>query len=132
MKPTFVGRFHCIVRGGYPEWNLEMTDVSTIISTRRFICLLGTLVALVVADGLLSQFLVGSGLGTESNPFLMGWVSDSGFLYLKLAGALLCALILWDIYKSWSRLAILATSVFVMLYTGIVYWNIMVFFTTYA
>ena len=76
-----------------------MTDVSTIIRTRRFICLLGTLIALVVADGLLSQFLIGSGLGTESNPLIISWVSDSSFLYLKLAGALLCALILWDIYK---------------------------------
>ncbi len=109
-----------------------MTDVSTIIRTRRFICLLATLVALVFADGLLSQFLVGSGLGMESNPFMMGFISDSSFLYLKLAGALLCALILWDIYKSRSRVAISASSVFVMLYTGIVYWNIIVFITTYA
>ena len=109
-----------------------MTDVSTAIRTRRFICLLGTLVALVVADGLLSQFLVGSGLGTEGNPFLMGFVSDSSFLYLKLAGALLCALILWDIYKSSYRLAVFASSVFVILYTGIVYWNIIVFIAAYA
>jgi hypothetical protein len=109
-----------------------MTNVSTIIRTRQFICLLGTLVALVVADGLLSQFLIGSGLGTESNPFIAGWVSDSNFLYMKLAGALLCALILWDVYKSRHRLAILASLVFVTLYTGIVYWNIIVFITTNA
>ena len=105
-----------------------MTDIENAFRRRQFICLLVVLVALVVSDGLISQFLIRGGLGSEGNPFLLNWVNEPNFLSIKIAGALLCALILWDIYKHWSKLAIIASSVFVMLYTGILFWNITVFF----
>jgi hypothetical protein len=105
-----------------------MTDVKSIFRKRQFICLLAVLVALVVSDGLISQFLIRGGLGSEGNPFLLNWVTEPNFLSIKIAGALICALILWDIYKHWSKIAIIAGSVFVMLYTGILFWNITVFF----
>ena len=89
--------------------------------------LLLTLIALVVSDGLISQFIVRHGLGREGNPFLQTFVSEGNFLLIKLAGALLCALILWNIYKTRPRVALISTLSFVILYTGILYWNLGVF-----
>ena len=92
--------------------------------------LLGTLVALIVADGLISVFLVRYGFGRESNPFLESFIGEPVFIVIKGLGALLCALILWDIYRQWPKLALIATSCFVVLYTGIVLWNVLVLFIT--
>jgi len=104
-----------------------MTDGKNVIRTRQFICLLIILVALVISDGLISQFLIRSGIGSEGNPFLMNWVTEPNFIAIKIIGAFLCALILWDIYKHWSKIAIFTSSVFVILYAGILIWNIIVF-----
>ena len=89
---------------------------------------LSLLVALVAADGLISQFLVRSELGQEVNPFLVNLVTDGDFLGIKVAGGLLCALVLWDIYKQRQKLAVVGSLGFVALYTGIVLWNLYVFF----
>lgn len=103
----------------------------SIVRTREFPCLLGVLFALVVADGVITQYLVMNNLGIEGNPFLTAWVHKDRFLYIKILGAIFSAIILWDIYKRWSKLAISASIVFVVIYTGIVYWNIGVFVATY-
>ncbi len=92
--------------------------------------LLAALIALVVSDGLLSNFLVRAGLGREGNPFLETLVGEWNFLVIKVFGALLSALILWDIYKRRSKLAVTTTLCFVVLYAGIVLWNLYVFFIT--
>ena len=85
--------------------------------------LLGLLVGFGILDGVLSHFLITDGLARESNPFLMAIVGETIFLILKVAGMLLCAFILWDIYKRYPRLAMIATSVFVVAYGVIVLWN---------
>ena len=85
--------------------------------------LLGLLVLLNIADGVLTHFLVELDLGKEANPFLLQLVGEPGFLVLKVAGILLCALILWDIHRRHPRLAFMSTSVFVTIYVGIVAWN---------
>ena len=92
--------------------------------------LLLTLIALVVSDGLISQFIVRHGLGREGNPFLQTFVSEGNFLLIKLAGALLGALILWDIHRTRPTVALVLTLVFVILYTGVVFWNLGAFFIT--
>jgi hypothetical protein len=89
-----------------------------------------TLVALIVADGLISQFLIGNALGYEGNPFLASIAADDRFLLLKLAGGALAAIILWDIHKRRPKLALSFTVLFVALYTGIVFWNLTVFLVT--
>jgi hypothetical protein len=99
-----------------------------IVRTRIFPSLLGVLFALVVADGIISQYLVVNSLGIEGNPFLMAWVHEDLFLYVKIVGALLCVFVLWDIHKRWSKLAVSASVFFVMVYTCIVFWNLGVFF----
>ncbi len=85
--------------------------------------LLSLLVVLVTSDGLLTNFLLRDGLVREGNPFLQTIVGDTGFLILKVVGALLCALILWDIHKRYPKLAIISTSCFVVFYAAIVLWN---------
>ena len=89
---------------------------------------LSLLVALVAADGLISQFLVRSELGQEANPFLVNLVADGNFLGIKVAGGLLCGLVLWDVYKQRQKLAVVSSLGFVALYTGIVLWNLYMFF----
>ena len=104
----------------------------SIVRTREFPCLLGALFALVVADGVISQYLIMNNLGIEGNPFLTAWVHQDKFLYVKILGALVGVFILWDMYRQWSRLAVSASIVFVIVYTCIVYWNIGVFVTQSA
>ena len=82
------------------------------------------LVALVVADGIVSQFLVNYQLGYEWNPFLQALVGQDYFLLIKLAGALICVLILWDIHKTRPRAALASSLFFVVFYTVLVYWNV--------
>jgi hypothetical protein len=94
----------------------------------RFIYLLAAMVALIVVDGLVTQYLIRSKLGSEGNPFLESLVGEPIFIPLKFLGAVLCGLILWDIYKKWPRVALVATSCFVAIYTCIVFWNIACFF----
>jgi hypothetical protein len=89
----------------------------------RIKCLLIVLVILVIVDGLITQFVVGSGLGREGNPFLKGIVGESVFIPIKALGAGLCAFIIWDIHKHWAKMALIATVCFIVIYTGIVFWN---------
>jgi len=85
--------------------------------------LLGLLVVFVIADGLITQLLIRDGLAREGNPLLQPLVGESGFIILKAAGALLCAFILWDIYRRFPRVAVIATWCFVAAYGVIVLWN---------
>jgi hypothetical protein len=89
--------------------------------------LLVSLVLLVVADGLISQYIIAAGLGSEGNPFLQTLIDDAEFLPLKLGGALLVALILWDVHRRMPKLGLAASAACVLLYTGIVYWNLSIF-----
>ena len=89
--------------------------------------LLGLLVALVISDGLLTQFLVTNGVAREGNPFLEPIVGEAGFMVLKVVGALLCALILWDVHRRFPKVALIATSCFVVGYGVIVLWNLSIF-----
>ena len=94
--------------------------------------LLGALIALVVSDGLMSNFLIRDGLAREGNPFLKNLVGDGNFLVIKALAALLCALVLVDIYRQWPKLARGSTLCFVVLYAGIVLWNLCILFLTHV
>ena len=84
-------------------------------------------VLLSIADGLISRFMVINRFGVEANPFLQSWVSEEKFIFIKSLGALLAALLLWDIHKQNARLAHISTVFFVVAYSLIVFWNLMVF-----
>ena len=85
--------------------------------------LLGLLVVFVVLDGLLTRFLIDGNMAREGNPLLQGIVGENAFIAIKAAGALLCAVILWDVYKRYPRLGKIATWCGVVFYGGVVLWN---------
>ena len=89
--------------------------------------LLGLLIVFVISDGLVTNFLVNGGLAREGNPFLQHIVGETGFIILKAAGVLLCAVILWDIYKRVPKVALISTTCFVVFYAVIVLWNLSLF-----
>jgi hypothetical protein len=89
--------------------------------------LLGILVAFVVLDGFLTQFLIDRGLASEINPFLQPIVGETAFIVLKILGALLCAFILWDVYRHFPRVGIIAAWIAVLGYGGILLWNYSIF-----
>ena len=90
--------------------------------------LLGLLILFEISDGVLTHFLVINGLAREGNPLLRPIVGEFNFLVLKVVGVFICALILWDIYRRYPKLALMATSCFVVVYAGIVLWNLSLFF----
>jgi hypothetical protein len=90
--------------------------------------LIGIIAVLVVADGIITRFLITRELGTELNPFLKTLVMDERFLWFKIIGGLLVALILWDISRratAKGRLKRLTTTLYILfsLYLLIVLWN---------
>jgi hypothetical protein len=89
-----------------------------------------TLFCIIVADGLITQFLVTGGYGSEANPLLRVWVSHGWFLAIKVSGAFLVALLLWINYNVKPRLVYAITVVFLVLYTAILFWNLFVFLVT--
>lgn len=95
---------------------------------RRIGYLLGTLLSLVVADGIISQFLIKSGIGREGNPFLKSIVAEGNFLIVKMCGAIICVLILWNMARRVPRLVFIVSVSLVAVYTAILFWNIAVFF----
>lgn len=101
-----------------------MDDIARL---RKVEYLLGTLLSLIVADGLITQFLIKTGVGYEANPFLKVLVTESNFLVIKMCGAIFCVLILWNIAKRSPRLIFVVSLCFVILYTSLLLWNIAVF-----
>jgi len=98
------------------------------LNNRFFYLLLIVLVALVVADGVITRFLIMHQLGVEANPFLKAWVRSDLLLVLKLAGAAVAAFILWRIYKMRPKVALVATLIFTAAYALLIIWNIIVFY----
>ena len=92
--------------------------------------LLGILVVFVILDGLLTRYLVGGGMAREGNPLLQSLVGENAFIALKAAGALLCAFILWDVYRRFSKIAVVVTWCCVVFYGGILLWNSSLFLLT--
>jgi hypothetical protein len=93
------------------------------VKTIRFPFILLLLIALVVADGVITEFVVGSGLATECNPLMKLSLGEGNFIPLKICGGVLSALVLWDINRKHQRVAWQTSLVFIAIYTAIVYWN---------
>lgn len=99
----------------------------TILTAVRMRYILYLLLALVVADGILSNFLVIQNMGYELNPFLKDLVGGEYLLALKVCGALLAAVMLWSMYKRAPNTAAICSLGFVVFYTAILYWNTFAF-----
>lgn len=85
--------------------------------------ILGVLILMEVADGVLTNVLIKQGIAREANPFLVNIAGESGFMVLKIIGVILAVVILWDIHRRYPRLAFWTASFFLLFYSGIVAWN---------
>jgi hypothetical protein len=85
------------------------------------------LIFLVIADAPITNYLVGQGTVHELNPILRNLVGTHSFWVIKVIGALLCVLILWDIYRRHPKLALISSWCFVVAYLGIIIWNVSLF-----
>ena len=96
----------------------------TMFSSVRFRFVLMLLIGLILADGIITEYVIYSGMAWESNPFLRGFLSTGHLMLVKILGSCLVALFLASIYRQQPKMATIATWLFVLLYTGIVYWNL--------
>jgi hypothetical protein len=99
-------------------------------SNKIFFYLLIALVALIVADGIITRTLIMSNLAIESNPFLTAWVGTDMLLIIKLVGATGAAFILWRVSKIKPKISLAITCLFVVFYIGVIFWNLFVYFST--
>jgi hypothetical protein len=91
--------------------------------TRGIKFILGALILVEITDGILTNILIRRGIAREGNPFLINIAGENGFMILKIVGVLLAVVILWDIHRRYPRLAFWTSSVFLLVYCGIVAWN---------
>lgn len=103
---------------------MDNYDTQSRVQKRNFIMLWISLFSLVVADGIVTEYLIAQGLASEGNQLLAPLVGTSFFLPVKAAGAALAVFILWDISKFHPRIALVASCCFVLLYSLIVFWNV--------
>ena len=104
-----------------------MINTRIIVTPREIKYLLVTLFCLVVADGILSNYLISSGYAYEWNLFLVSLIATDSLLLLKVLAAIISMFLLWDIYKRRPTLGTISSTLIVITYTGIVYWNINTF-----
>jgi len=97
------------------------------IENRTVRYILYVLFGIIVADGLLTQFLVTGGYGIEANPLMAPLVGGESFLTIKISAAFLATLLLWIKYNTRPRLVYTIAVVALGLYTTIVYWNLFAF-----
>jgi hypothetical protein len=95
---------------------------------KYFYLLLTLMVVLVVADGMVTRFVIKNRLGAEGNVFLQDWVQSDSILILKLVGSSLAALILWRLYLKSHKMGWILTSFFASAYLLIIIWNIIVIY----
>jgi len=82
------------------------------------------LFAAIVVDGLLTEFLVTGGYGSETNPLLQSLVGQEWFLPIKIAGGFLATSFLWIKYNAAPKRVHTVIVVALAFYTVIVYWNL--------
>ena len=97
------------------------------IESRRVRYTLWALFGAIVADGVISQFLVTGGYGLEGNHLLTSWVGGESFLGIKVSGAFLATSLLWIKYNEKPRLVNVIAVVALAVYTAILYWNLSVY-----
>ena len=91
---------------------------------RRMKLALGCLIFFEVADGVLTNLLVRGGIGHEGNPLMRPLAGSGALVLVKIAGVLVCAAILLDIYRRSPALAQRAATCLAALCAVIVLWNL--------
>ncbi len=79
-------------------------------------------------DGLITHVFVKNGIVQEGNPIAASLIDGGSFLWLKIAGVLLCIPVLWVMYKYFPKFAMVTASSLAGFYIAVVSWNFLVFF----
>jgi hypothetical protein len=90
--------------------------------------LLTIMSGLEISDGVFTDFAVTKGIVNEANPLMDSVISGCHFLFFKIMGALVGAVILWLVYRKYPRLAKTASSGIIVFYTAVMTWNAFLFF----
>ena len=93
-------------------------------SGRAVIITLGLLVFLVIFDGVVTNILINSDIAREGNPIISALAGTNKLVWVKIAGALISALILYDVWRHWPKAAAIAIYSFTAFYLAVVGWNI--------
>lgn len=91
---------------------------------KKIVYLLVALVTFMIVDGVLTQYFVPQGSVKEANLFIAPLIGHPSFLILKIVGAIICAVLLWDINRRFPKLGLIATWIAVIGCGVIVLWNV--------
>ncbi|GEM_PF-2039601 len=95
--------------------------------SRNLQLLWGALFALILADGLITEFAVNNDVGYEANPLLADMLGSHKFFFFKLLGAVLVILFLRNISKKHYRVGLISSYIAVILYIIVVFWNLLAY-----
>ena len=94
---------------------------------RHLRLLWGSLFALIMADGIITEIAINNSVGYEANPFLVDMLGSMSFFLFKLLGAVLVILFLRNVSTKHYRLGIAGSCAAVLLYVIVVFWNVLVY-----
>lgn len=112
---TYIVRTNFIYNSDYTRWVLKAVGM-------KF--LLFTLALLEITDGFLTNILIGKNIAYEVNPLLASIAGSPSLVAVKILGALLSVALLWHIHRSSRKLAEIATTCLVLVYSSVVAWSI--------
>jgi hypothetical protein len=85
--------------------------------------LLSLLVVLETADGICTYSAVCRNLAREANPLMQNLAGTGNFLIMKITCAIICALLLWLLYRRFPRISLTAAFSIAVFYAGVLAWN---------
>ena len=94
---------------------------------RHLRLLWGALFALIMADGIITEFAVSNDVGYEANPLLADMLGSTSFFLFKLLGAVLVILFLRNVSMKHYRVGLIGSCAAVLLYIVVVFWNILAY-----
>ncbi|MBN2076198.1 MAG: hypothetical protein JW762_11670 [Dehalococcoidales bacterium] len=106
---------------------LERIQNKAATQSRNLQLLWGALFALILADGLITEFAVTNDVGYEANPLLANMLGSHKFFLFKLLGAILVILFLRNISKKHYRVGLISSYIAVILYMIVVFWNLLAY-----
>ncbi len=98
------------------------------VSKDRIILKILALVALIMADGLITEAIIAAGYGVEANQYLAPLINAGLMLAFKAAGAAIAAglIALW--YQSKPSIAAFALNTGLILYGALFTWNTAIYY----
>ena len=82
-----------------------------------------SLLAVQIADGIITALAVGSRVSQEWNPMVAVHAASAYFVIFKIAGALACAAALWLVQLRFPRMALVSANLVVAFYCAVLFWN---------